>query len=573
MQGAELLVKMLEAHDVRYIFGLPGDTSMAFYDALKDSRKIRHIMGRDERSCGYMADAYARLSGRPGVTEAPSGGGAAYLYPAVLEADGSSIPLVALTSDVPLSSENRSALTAMEQVAAYRTATRFTSRLTRPEFIPHAVRTAFRAATGGRMGAAHLAFPEDVLSAPVDPDGDLYAAAECSRFPAWRTRPDARSVERAARLLVAAERPLILAGGGVILSGATEALQDFAEHLGVGVVTTMDGKGSIREDHPLALGVVGSNGGKAASNGALSESDVVLVIGSKLNSTSTWGWTLLENASLIQVDVDPMQLDHNIASAVSIQADAGLALSDLKEATGSPEPQGPGWADWVRQAREDVQAEIDSISGVSSDGAGILHPAEVITALREVLPEDAVIIADAGTPTPYLAAYYQTRVSGRSVFAARAHGSLGYALPASLGASVARPGSPVVAVTGDGSLGMTIGELETLMREGEGIVILHLRNETFGWIKMLQKMYYGERYFSVDFDPRVNYTDAARALGARAERATTKESLTRALTASLGERLSFIEVGVPPETEATPPVAAWKRDLEIPAEQRSRRSY
>ncbi|MFO8060005.1 MAG: thiamine pyrophosphate-binding protein, partial [Bacillota bacterium] len=321
MQGAELLVRMLEAHDVRYIFGLPGDTSMSFYDALKDSDSIRHVMGRDERSCGFMADAYARLSGRPGVTEAPSGAGAAYLYPSVLEADGSSIPLVALTSDVPLSSENRSALTAMEQVEAFRTATRFSSRLTRAEFIPHSVRTAFRAATGGRMGAAHLAFPEDVLSAPVDPGDDLFAPEECSRYPAWRTRPDPQLLERAAGLLLAAERPLILAGGGVILSGAMEALREFAEQLGIGVVTTMEGKGSMREDHPLALGVIGANGAKAASNRVLSQSDVVLALGSRLNSTSTWGWTLLQNAAVIQVDADPMQLGNNLAVAVSIQAD------------------------------------------------------------------------------------------------------------------------------------------------------------------------------------------------------------------------------------------------------------
>ncbi len=573
MQGAELLVKMLEAHDVRNIFGLPGDTSMAFYDALKDSRSIRHIMGRDERSCGYMADAYARLSGRPGVTEAPSGGGAAYLYPAVLEADGSSIPLVALTSDVPLSSENRGALTAMDQVAAYRTATRFTSRLTRPEFIPHSVRTAFRAATGGRMGAAHLAFPEDVLSGAVEADDDLYASPECSRFPAWRTRPDAQRLEEAAELLLHADRPLILTGGGVILSGAMEALQALAEQLGIGVVTTMDGKGSIRETHPLALGVIGSNGGKAASNRTLSESDVVLAIGSNLNSTSTWGWSLLKDASVIHVDVDPNQLDNNIACEVTIQADAQLFLADLAEATRSVDNNGSRWHQWVQTAREDVQAETDSICKIRSDQPGVLHPAEVITALRGVLPDDAVIIADAGTPTPYLAAYYPTKVAGKSVYAARAHGSLGYALPAALGASVARPGSPIIAVTGDGSLGMSIGELETLMREGEGITILHLRNETFGWIKMLQRLYYSERYFSVDFDPRANYTDAARGLGASATKVTTPHSLAEALTASLEENLSFIEVDVPAEIEATPPVAAWERDIEIPAEQRSRRSY
>lgn len=572
MKGSDILVKMLQAHDVQCVFGLPGDTSMTFYDALKSS-SIQHVMARDERSAGYMADAYARLSGRPGVTEAPSGGGATYLFAAASEADGSSIPLVALTSDVPLSSDNRYALTAMDQVGTYKTATRFSTRITRPEFIPHSVRYAFRAATSGRMGAAHLSLPEDVLSDEAHSVDDIRPAPECSTYPAWRIRGDSQAIESAAELLRRAERPVILCGGGVLLSGAEKALTELAELIGAAVVTTIDGKGSIAEIHPNALGVVGANGAKPSSNGAIMESDVVLAVGSRLDSTSTWGGALFAHGpSLIHVDVDPLQLGNNTPTDVTIHADARLALMDLCACLeGMSTAEGSG--EWVATFRERVRREVQEAAASSSDAPGIMHPCEIVKTMNGVLPDDAVIIADAGTPTPYLMAYYPTRRAGKWVYASRTHGSLGYAVPASLGARVARPDSPIIAVTGDGSLGMSLGELEAMARHGDRIIVVHLRNDTFGWIKMLQKLYYQERYFSVDFDESTDYVGAARSLGASAVRAATSGELRGALTEGLEGGISFIEISVPPEIDLTPPVASWLRDERLSDDERTRKSY
>ncbi len=572
MKGSEILVRMLQAHDVECVFGLPGDTSMSFYDALKSS-SIRHIMARDERSAGYMADAYARLSGKPGVTEAPSGGGATYLFAAASEADGSSIPLVALTSDVPLSSDNRYALTAMDQVGTYKTATRFSTRITRPEFIPHSVRYAFRAATSGRMGAAHLSLPEDVLSDEAESADDIHPAPECSTYPAWRIRGDAGAIEKAAELLRNAERPVILCGGGTLLSGAQQPLAELAELIGAGVVTTIDGKGSIAEVHPNALGVVGANGAKASSNGAIMQSDVVLAVGSRLDSTSTWGGELFAHGpALIHVDVDPLQLGNNRPTDVTIQADARLALVDLclcLEDTRTATESG----EWVASFRKRVEVEIKEAAAASSDTPGIMHPCEIVKTMTEVLPDDAVIIADAGTPTPYLMAYYPTRRAGKWVYASRTHGSLGYAVPAALGAREARPDSPIIAVTGDGSLGMSMGELEAMARQGNRIIVMHLRNDTFGWIKMLQKLYYQERYFSVDFDESTDYVGAARSMGASATLARSADHLRRALDEGLQSGISFIEMPVAPETELTPPVASWLRDERLSDDERRRTSY
>ena len=572
MHGAEILVKMLETQGVEVLFGLPGDTTMAFYDALRDST-IRHVLGRDERSTGYMADAYARLSSKPGVVEAPSGGGATYLLPAAAESDDSSIPVVLLTSDTPLSSDNRASITSLDQTALYGAVTRKSVRALRPEFIPHLVRLAFRSATAPPGGAAHIAFPEDVLSAGVPDDLDMGACLPATRYPAWRARPDADGVTKTFELARGAERPLILCGGGVHLSRAGGAVLTLAEYLGAGIVTSMDGKGSVPEDHPSVLGVIGGNGAKEACNRAVSECDFLLAIGTKLNSTTTWGGQLLAHSpTLVHIDVDPEKLGLNADPEVAILADARLAAEDLLAAAhdaGSPR----GYPEWLKALRDEADEEIRAAHSEDLTATGHLHPGGVFGALEATLPRESVLIADAGTPTPYMMAYYRTRGSGRTAYAARSHGSLGYALPAALGAHLARPGDPVVALVGDGSLNMTLGELETLAAFEGPTIVIHFRNEAYGWIKMLQKLYYEERYLSVDFSGRSSYVEAARALGARAVAASNRREFSQEIERSLETNLSFIEIAVPAETELTPPVAAWRRDEALSPEARRRRSY
>jgi len=578
MRGSKMLLETLIMHDVQHIFGLPGDTTMSFYDDLYDCEAIQHIMCRDERSAGHMADAYARVSGKPGVTEAPSGAGATYVLPAAAEADGSCIPLVVLTSDVSRTSEDRAAITALEQRDVFLPVTRYSRRVSLPQMIPHTVRTAFRAATGGRMGAAHVGFPEDVLSAEVDHEAageKLYLQRAYSHYPAQRVRPDADWVEQAAEKLLEAERPLVLAGGGVLLSAAECELLHLAEALSLGVVTTMDGKGAIPEDHPLALGVIGGNGGKDASNGAVGEADVVLAVGTQLSSTSTFGGALLGHGpTLIHVDIDPDKLGNNAPVELPIEADARLFFADLLQAcvptTGDDDMR---WNRWIIEKKERVTREMAAIEGIQSENDGQLHPIEMVRGLRRTLPPDATVICDPGTPTPFMMAYYPITEPGKRIFAARSQGGLGYALPAALGVSTARPGAPAVAMVGDGSMGMCIGELETLAREGEQIIVIHTRNDTYGWIKNLQKLYYGGRYFSVDFDNDVDYVAAARAFGAEAHRVENVRQFEIAVQKALERNLTVIEISTPPATEVTPPVAPWRRDERLPEEQRIRKSY
>src|SRR3954470_6925177 len=243
MQGARALVDVLIESGVEHIFGLPGDTGMAFYDALRDRRDcITHVMTRDERSASFMADVYARASGRLGVCEGPSGGGATYIVPGVAEAQGSAIPLLCLTTDTPVSQHGRGVLTELDQEALFRPVTQWNTRVNSAETMAEATRRAIRMATGGRPGATHLSLPTDSLEGET-PDESVYGVPELGLAPAMRVTPDPTLVERAASALAAASRPVIVAGGGVLTSRAWNEITRLGETLNIPVATSINGKG------------------------------------------------------------------------------------------------------------------------------------------------------------------------------------------------------------------------------------------------------------------------------------------------------------------------------------------
>ena len=268
LNGGEALVRMLKLYGVEVIFGLCGDTTLPFYDALyRTGDGITHLLSRDERHAGYMADCYARVSGKVGVCEGPSGGGATYILPGVVEANESSIPVLAITSDISVSGRGRYTLTELDQEALFRPLTKWNRVIDRAVDLPGTVRAAFRNMTTGRPGAAHIGLPFDVQKDPLD-EADIWAEPELGCFPARRTGPDLDDVDAAADLLVSAKNPLFICGGGVVISGGESALQALAESLEAPVATTVSGQGSLAEIHPLAVGVVGSNGGTVETRGS-----------------------------------------------------------------------------------------------------------------------------------------------------------------------------------------------------------------------------------------------------------------------------------------------------------------
>lgn len=565
MNTADVLVEMLKAYGVEHIFGLPGDTTMVLYDALYRGRgDMTHVMTRDERSSSFMADAYARLTGRPGVCEAPSGGGATYIVPGVAEANGSSVPMIVFTSDIPITDEGKGTLTAIDQKLLLQAATKWSTVVTRPQMLPDIIRRAFRTATSGRPGAVHIVLPEDVLEETV-PSPSIYAEPACRQAPAYRSQAPNAALEAMLSALLSASRPVMVVGGGGVLSGAAEEITRLAELLHLPVGTTINGKGSIAETNPWSIGVIGGNGGRPYANRLLAESDCIFYAGTKVNSLVTLNQTIPaadSGATILQLDIDPSELGNNLPTAVAACGDikeslaALLRIAEERDVTAPPRERSATdlaqlWESYWAQAQERAaSAEVP------------IMPQRVIETLWRTAPDDVVIVADPGTMTPFTAAQFRVRHGGRSIVIPRAHGGLGYALPATVGAAYARPNQRIVGLVGDGSFGMSGTELETIARLRLPITLVHFNNGTYGWIKMLQKLYYDERYFGVDFTPATDYVGVAEALGVRGVRIEHPDQLDAALAEALAsDEAMFIDVPTRSELDEVPPVHAWQQAI------------
>lgn len=560
LSGGQLVVEMLKAYGVRYVFGVPGDTSLALYDALAQAQgDIGHVLARDERSAAYMADVYARVSFRPGVTEAPSGAGATYLAAGLAEAHASSIPVIALTSDTPVSARDRNVLTALDQPALFAPITKWRTLVERAGQVPDAVRQAFRLATSGRPGAAQITLPSDVLAEKAGA-GQLHAEPACRTYPAYRTRPDPEAVDRAAELLLQAKRPVCVAGGGAVTSGAWAELTALAEAVGMAVGTSICGKGAIAEDHPLSMGVVGDNGGRPYANALLAEASLILYAGCKTDSVTTENWQLPPRATvqtILHLDVDPAEIGRNYDTAVGLVGDARLGLADLLAAVKR------------RGARPRPNPLLDRAGAVAAFWADLeakaaatttpIKPQRVIHTLAQLLPADAIVVADAGTPTPYTAAYLRS-AAGRQVIIPRGYGGLGYALPGVVGAKLARPQAAVVGLIGDGSFGMVAGELETIARLGLPVTIVQFNNACFGWIKALQTLFHDGRSFGVDFGAGTDHAAIARGFGLDGVQMDDPHDVEPALRRALASgRPTFVDIRTECEATEVPPVARWQK--------------
>ncbi|MEA3377406.1 MAG: thiamine pyrophosphate-binding protein [Chloroflexota bacterium] len=561
LNGAQLVVEMLKAYHVRYVFGVPGDTSLAFYDALRQAHErgeIEHVLARDERSAAYMADVYARVSFRPGVCEGPSGAGATYLAGGLGEPHASSIPVIALTSDTPLGMDHRNAITALDQTALFDPITKWSTRIERVDRIPDVLRQAFRTATSGRAGAVQISMPMDVLSDSVEAPS-LHAEEACRTYPAYRTRPHAAAIDRAAQVLLAAERPVIIAGGGAVTSGAWSEIAGLAEALGAPVGTSICGKGAIGEDHPLSVAVVGNNSRRPYANALVERADLILYVGCRTDSVTTAEWTLPPLSTdqiIIHLDVDPGEIGRNYATAVALVGDARLGLADLlsiihaQNARPRPHP--------LADVEDDVADFWDDFKARAAATTVPIKPQRVIRALQSLLPDDSVIVADAGTSTAFTAAYFRS-AAGRRVIIPRGFGGLGYAIPGVLGAKLARPAAAVVGLIGDGSFGMSAGELETLSRLGLAVTIIQFNNACFGWIKVSQELLYEGRHFGVDFSADTDYAAIARGFGLRGVRVEDPDRLEAYLHEALAaDRPTFIDVVSECETTELPPVETFQ---------------
>ncbi len=563
MLGSEVLVRMLTGYGVEIIFGVPGDTNVPLYTALDNAKgEIRHVMARDERSAGFMADAYARVSNRVGVFEAPSGAGAMYSLPPLAESNASSVAVILFTIDVPLVGEGRGVITELDCKALFDPVSKASIQIKSAEKIPEIVRRAFRIATTGKPGAVHVVVAEDLLKVDIDPNIiSLHIEEECKSFPAIRTVAPTDKLRAMLTLLAEAERPLVVAGGGVNRSGAQEELLEFIERFQVPVVSTITGQSAIQPNHPLEIGVIGDNGFHPHANRALDESDLIIYLGSKVGSVVSIGGTFPTNRpdrKIVQVDIDPDVLSNTTRNTLSVSGDVKAVLTALLHLEG--EPVG-SYSEWTAEVNSWRKSFWENAEPLLQDRTKPIKPEPVVKALNDRITAPVNVFADAGTPTPYMTRFLRLTDAGSHFIIPRAYGGLGYAIPAVVGGWFAEPEKRPIGLFGDGSLGMTAGELETLARLKCPAILLHFNNACFGWIKGLQRLdgYDNDNCYSVDFDA-TKASDVARAFGLKAWHVTDMAELEEALDEAFSyDGPCLIDIVVESLAERVPPVFSWLR--------------
>ena len=556
--GAQILVECLHRAGITTLFGVPGDTGVALYDALyARGGAVRHVLARDERSAAMMADAYARVTNTVGVVEASSGGGTTYVLGGLGEPFAASVPILLITSDIHRASRGTGALTEIDQTLLFAAVTKWRATVSCAAEIPALLAQTLFAATSGRPAPVSLVLPEDVLeerAAVVIPEMS-------NTLTHARTPAPAATIQTAAEALGRAAWPAIVAGSGVHLSGAWPVLQRLAEEGGIPVATSIHGKGAIAEDSPWSLGVAGANGAREYANEYLAMADVVLFAGTRANSTDTNGYKSPPRLgpTIIGLDIEGERAGRNFPGSISLVGDAGRVLEQLRQALPSGDrARAQKLLAWIAGRR---RAWDEATQAMLSSTSVPLHPAAVVRAIQSRLHDRAIIVADPGTPTPNVAAFWETAAGARSVIVPRGHGPMGYAIPGAIGAALAHPERPVIGLTADGSFAMSCGDLETAVRLQLPIIYVQFTNGSFGWIKMLQRLYFDRHYFGVDFGP-VDAVAVARGFGLEATRVEDLEEFCRTLDCYLSaQRPAYIDIVVPDQTQLVPPVPPWHATL------------
>ena len=532
LNGGEALAEMLKAHGVGPMFGMGGFQLLPFYGALAGLGLTHHLVN-DERCAAKACDAYARVTGRPGVCDATLGPGATNLVTGLVESLNAGVPQVVLIGDVNRAHAHKNMTQEARQVEILRPAVKELIRIEDGGRIPELVRRAFALATSGRPGPVVLDVPEDVCHGSFDYEAADFAVDPATlEIPARRVRPDAAELTRAARLIAGASRPLILAGGGVHLSGAYAALQALAEAQNIPVAHTMSGKGGLACTHPLSAGLFGRYA--RIANELIAASDCLIVLGCKLGEIATKRYILIPAATpLIHIDIEVGELGRWRVPEVALWADARAALDDL--AAELADGAGAARADYAAEVPARMAAWRAEAAGKLESGERPIAMARVAHELNRALPEDAILVADGGFAGHWTGLLYDTKRSGRTYIANRGFASIGYGLPGALGAQLAAPNRPVVGVTGDGGLNMVLGELETALRAGAGFTLIVVNNAASGYVKALQHVLFDGRTQSADLT-ETDYANVAEALGCHGIRVEDPADLAAALATGMAER-------------------------------------
>ena len=511
------IVEALEAEGVEYVFGLPGSPELLYNDLYESS--VRPVLVRMETSAVFMAMAYARVSGRVGVVHASPGPGMANLVPGLLEAHYACSPLVCVVSAASREHEGSGGFQDAPSLDMVRPVTKWAVRIDLPERTSWTLQRAFAVAQNGKPGPVFVEIPVDVAATEAE-------IPEYRRpLVGLRSAGDPTAVEEAARLLADSERPVIWAGGGVGLSGAEDALVAFAETLDAPVVTTPSGRGSISEEHRLAFGSVGLYRTRSSAR-PVDEADCAVYVGTRLEEFQTGlGRYLPAAARVIQVDVDPFEIERNIAAEVALVGDAKLVLEQLAHAT--PLVAERPWTAELTAFRAEYERTVDN--ECSTGSAGPLRTRQIVHALNHVFADGFVLVHENGGQDlwSYYCPFVKVTVH-RGCVAPAEQTVMGLGVAGAIGAKLARPDADVVCVTGDGAFQMYMKEIPTALQHAAPVLWVVLDNAGLHWVKWIARAT-GERYLAVDFDAQPDLAAVAAASGAHAERIESPEELDDAL--------------------------------------------
>ena len=535
MTGGEALARLLRAHGIGPMFGMGGFQLLPFYDAAR-RLGLMHSLINDERCGTFAADAYAKVTGRVGVVDATLGPGATNLVTGLIEALNAGTPMVAIVGDSHRLHSWKNMTQESRQLDILAPACKEVIRVEMIERLPELVRRAFQVATTGRPGPVVLDVPEDICHGtfPFDPD-ELDVPQAHQSAPSLRARPSSDAIEAAVSLLSKAKKPMVLAGGGVHLSGANETLEAFAEAFAIPVAHTMTGKGAIACTNPLNAGLFGRY--DRIANGIMEDSDCLLVIGCKLGEIATKRFTLPPAGKpIIHLEVVAEEIGRTLKPDVPMWGDAREGIKDLHAAMSDDAARQRSmrtrFAADVAKRMADWRASVD---GRLTSKEVPVNMARLMHELNKGLPTDAILVADGGFAAHWGGLLFDTKRAGRGFLPDRGFASIGYGLPGAMGAALAEVG-PVVALTGDGGFNMTLGELETARRMGLDFTIIVVNNAASGYVKALQHLMYGEGAYQSSDLAETNYADAANALGCNGIRVEHPDQVAAAIAAGLAHK-------------------------------------
>lgn len=559
MSGARALMVALEKEGVEIAFGLPGGANLPIYDELYKSN-IRHILARHEQSAAHMADGFGRVSRRPGVCFATSGPGATNIVTGIATAQADSSPMIAITGQVPLKMIGRDAFQESDIIGISNPIVKYAFQPTTPTEIPEVVKKAFYIASTGRPGPVLIDIPKDVQQ--NEAEIPFPSEVKIRGYHPW-VNPDITQIERAIDMLLSAERPIILAGGGVIISGAFAELQSIAELLMIPVVTTFKGKGSFPENHPLSLGPIGMHG-HAEANKMMIEADCVLAAGSRFSDRSVGTFEEFEKRlKIIHMDVDPAEIGKNQTTTVAIVGDVKASLRIMVKMLVQKAIKRNGDYPWVKKMKETKEYYRENLKLYDHP----LAAAKVLRKLREMLPHQSIVTTEVGQHQMWASLFFDVIHPG-TFFSSTGLGTMGWGFPAAIGAKAAKPGVPVVDIAGEGSFNMTENSLAVSVLDNLPVIVFIMNNSSLGMVAQWQRTFYDRRMMAIDLKNCPDYVKIAQAYGAQGIRAQSIEEIGNAVkTALKSDVATVIDIPIDPEEDVLPFVAPGTplKDMILPS--------